>query len=225
MHYHCEIIMPPTDTDDVLEKVSKIMAPFNECEPDNPEEAEEWSARNGFWDYWLIGGRWSGIKAQSRIDPKRLEEFFEELQHRKVTVSGVQFGKQELSPSSQIPMVDSLWREWFPDAGFDACPLFKHAGDLLNDDICSFGRAPLDMKCERVIVAGPIFRDPTVFEAVYMVEDSIWNGVTHQKTVWDGTIRQAVEQHNERLASYSDEYREKFTIRPDWTVVTIDYHS
>lgn len=218
MHYHCEIIMPPTK--DVEKQIDLIMRPFSE----NEEDSEDYSGHS-FWDWYQVGGRWSGAKTKHRLGAKRIQAFCDELCNRKITVSGVQFGKQELSPADQIPEVDALWAEWFPDSGFDACPLFGHAGDQLIGDICEFKDVPLDLPCSRVIIASVGYSDTKEFTAQYMVEDSIWNGVVHQETTWDGTLKHAIERHTEKLNSYTDEAKEKYTIRDDWTVVTIDYHS
>lgn len=217
MHYHCEIVMPKCD--DYIQQIEKIMAPFREG-----NDGEDASSHQ-FWDWYQIGGRWSGNKLRARLGEDRIDEFCAELNRRQVTVSGLQWGKQELSPASQIPEVDALWREWFPNSGSDACLLFKHAGDVLPLDACSFEEAPLDMKCERVIVAGPRWNDDNTLEAASMQQADFWNGVNHCPTTWDGTLRQAIERHAERLSSYKDEYRERHTVRPDWLVVTIDYHS
>lgn len=214
MHYHCEIIMPPTD--DVEKQLERILAPFSENDGDSS---------GAFWDWYQIGGRWSGDKAKAHLDSARVDEFVKELNRRNVTVSGIQFGKQELSPATQIPMVDALWREWFPDSGIEQCPLFRHAGERLVGDVCKFSEVPKGLTCERVIIAGPEYDDDETFKAEWMAQETFWNGLTHVRTDWDMTFAQAVERYHERIASYRDEWRAKHTITPDWLVVTIDYHS
>ncbi|GAF91717.1 unnamed protein product, partial [marine sediment metagenome] len=99
MHYHCEIILPPTDA--VESAIAEIMAPFDE----NNEDEETRSP--SFWDWYQIGGRWSGSKLTDHFDKDKLKNFHAELENRKVTVSGFQCGKQDISPASQIPMVDT----------------------------------------------------------------------------------------------------------------------
>ena len=106
MHYICEIIMPPTDN--VEEAVTKAMKEFDENYRDEDGDTSEYA----FWDWWLIGGRYSGHKY-----PKdQLEAFYAELQKREVKVSGVICGKQSLLPEF-IPVVDKLWAEMVPGFG------------------------------------------------------------------------------------------------------------
>lgn len=147
------------------------------------------------------------------------------VRHRvSVTVSGIQFGKQELAPASQIPEVDALWREQFPASGVAVCPLFAHAGDQLNGDISLLEDMPPELKAFRVIVAGPRW-DNVGLTAKTMTQQEVWNGVTWQDTQWDGLVASAVEEHVRSVVRGSDEYRRQHTPTPDWLVVTVDYHT
>jgi hypothetical protein len=131
MHYTCELVIPPTD--DVKAAVDEAMSSFI----GNDEES-----RASWLDYYVVGGRWTGRKLKERFPKDRLDAFYAELASRKVTVSGIQFGKQELQPSSQIPEVDALWQEWFPDGG-KHCVLFKHSGeDGSTHDVCRVDQLP-----------------------------------------------------------------------------------
>ena len=121
MHSHTEIIMPPTD--DIEAAVKQIMAPFNE-QPDDDDE----DVRSSFWDFWVIGGRWAGHKLQAGLDQDKLKAFHDAMTQRKVTVDSIQGGKQALKPESQIPVVDAMWHEFFPETT-GPCPLFKHSND------------------------------------------------------------------------------------------------
>jgi len=49
MHYHAEVWLPK-DTENVRETVEDIMAPY-----------QEEHSNNGFWDWYSIGGRWTGV--------------------------------------------------------------------------------------------------------------------------------------------------------------------
>lgn len=215
MHYHCEIIMPPTN--DVEAAIKSILAPFDE----NAEGDE--SSGHAFWDWYVIGGRWSGAKIEARCGADRIEAFSKELTERGVTVSGLQWGKQELSPASQQDAVDALWRERFPNSGLMKCPLFKHAGDQLPDDVCRLADVPLDMPCSRLIIAGPAYKDG--IEASFMIQDSTWNGVTHVESNWSGKFGDALAMCAAKFEHYTEEWRAKHLPQPDWIVVTVDYHS
>lgn len=223
MHYHLEIVMPPTE--DIKAAVSKIMAPFDE----NHEEGEDHDSRHAFWDFWVIGGRFAGTKVQASYDPQRLEFFHEALKERKVTVSGMTWGKQELQPTSQIPMVDALWKEFFPQFKGEHCPLFNHSNNqyssesLLPEDVSLFKDVVPTMKCSRIIFAGLNYK--TELAAIQMYQTDFWNGVSWQDSKWEGDFSEAVKMFNEGLEHYKDEYKEKVTPKPDWLVVTVDYHT
>lgn len=217
MHYHTEIIMPPTS--DVEAAVASIMAPFDENSSD-----EESASAHRFWDWYVIGGRWSGAKVQAKLGGERLSAFMDKLQAMKVTVSGLQCGKQELQPASQIDVVDALWRADFPESGLDKCPLFKHSGDTLPGDVCKLSELPADLSAVRVIIARPA-DDFGPMRAEYMAQEDFWNGCNHVRSTWDMKVASAVADHTKRLQNYTEEARAKLTPREDWLVVTVDYHS
>lgn len=214
MHFICEIIMPPTD--DVETAVAEILHPFNENGHRNTHT---------FWDYWLIGGRWSGHKLETKLGADKIKAFYAELSERDVTVSGFRAGKETLQPESQIPMVDELWREHFPDSGIDTCPLFDHTPtEDIPGDTARLDEISKDLTCSRMIIAAPDYKGERL-EAEFMIEKSIWNGVTHVDTAWDGNVLSGLVMWREKIKNYSDEYQQKNTPQPDWLVVTVDYHS
>lgn len=225
MHHHCEIIMPPSNN--ISEDIKKIMAPFDE----NPHENEDEDTSQGFWDWYIIGGRWAGTKETCRHDPNKISAFNAELNRAGVTVSGIQCGKQELSPASQIPFVDKLWNDMFPTQNGEivSCPLFNHSNnqynsnDLLGCDIATLDDLPEKLNCSRVIIAGPNYKDDLAVS--FMLCEDIWNGVNHMPIDWDGTVQTALAQFKETLSAYRKEYREKVTPQNNWLCVTIDYHS
>src|ERR1700689_5540903 len=144
MHYHLEVIMPPAD--DVRVAITEIMKPFDEGEEDS---------HHPFWDWWVIGGRWSGNKLLSTVGS--LDQFYERLKAMKITVSSITCGKQTLSPPDQADKVNALWNEIFPDAPMKECPLFDSykGGD---GDVMAYGELPTSIGCERVIVAAPNYK-------------------------------------------------------------------
>jgi hypothetical protein len=216
MHYHLEIVMPPTD--DVEAAVTLILAPFDEN-----GNGEDYSARSAFWDYWVIGGRWGGSKLLATLGKDRVDAFYKILADAKITVSGLQFGKQTLEPSSQIDTVDMLWRDAFPDSPVRECPLFDNYKGQYGD-IMPLRDCPKDMTCSHIIIAGPRFRGDGV-EAAYMLQDSIWNGVTYQDTTWDHKLSSAIAERSKWLESAKPDYAAARIPADDWLVVTVDYHS
>ena len=215
MHAHIEIVMPPTE--DVEKSVAEIMAQFDENADD------EDLSKYAFWDRYQIGGRWSGAKMTAKLGLERVKKFNDELVGLGVTVSSMRAGKEELAPASQIPLVDTLWHERFPDSPVLQCPLFRHyEGDAM--DVLPLKDAPLDMKCERVIIAGMNYSGDAI-KAKYMVTDSLYNGATWQDTNWDGTLKSALDGFADKCKNYKQEWVDEHTPKDDWLVVTVDYHS
>jgi len=214
MHYHAEIVMPPVD--DIEKAIAEILKPFSVHDDENG---------NTFWDWYVVGGRFSGCKRLATFDKDTLDKFNAEIAVRKVTVSGVQCGKQSLSPASQIQMVDALWHEMFPDAPDGPCPLFDHAGPSLEGDVVPFANVPDTLPAHRIIFA----RGPSEYhddhQATFMLADEHWNGVNFEKTPWDGTFAAAVAALTEHFAGHNAEYREHVMPTSEWVVVTVDYHS
>lgn len=200
-------------TNNIEEAVSQVMAPFYE-DSDNTHT---------FWDWYVIGGRFAGTKLQAGLDQEKLEKFYKEIQNKKVTISGVQCGKQELLPASQIPMVDEIWANYFPEYKGKACPIFNHSNDqyvnnCLYGDVIKLKDCPPESECSRIIFAGPDYKDKKI-EARFMLSTDIWNGVNNQETNWDGKINSALTMLKK---SYLKPERYP---TDDSLVVTVDYHS
>lgn len=221
MHYHLEVIMPPTL--DISAALEEILKPFYE---DNEE------GNNQFWDWCVIGGRWAGEKESCRYDAEKLEEFYAKCQEANVMVSGLVCGKQKLAPETQIPMVDKMWNDLFPteDGTIVACPIFSHcnnqydSNDLLACDVCLVEEIPENLTASRVIVASANY-DESGLEAKFMTSDSIWNGVNFEDTTWNGKVKSVLDMYKEKLERYKEKYVEKHTPKPNWICVTVDYHS
>lgn len=213
MHYHLEIIMPPTDN--VKEAITKILAPFD-ADPDDGEVN-----KHAFWDWWVIGGRYSGQHIVGRYDSEKMDAFYKELNNNKVTVSSMVAGKEELNPPTQIPFVDALWQTHFPEDD-GPCPLFKHSNDQYKDnysDVCQMFNIPDYLSCSRVIITDSKF-GPSL-----MIEKDFWNGVSWNDSSWDGTVKSALDTYKDKLKNYREEWIAENSIKSNWLLVTVDYHS
>lgn len=230
MHYHCEIVIPPTM--DIEAAVKKVMQPFDENERDSEESLHP------FWDFWVIGGRWAGRKLLAKYDQAKIDEFYSWLKAEKVTVSGLQCGKQEISPASQTPKIDAKWNEMFPSAEILPCPLFAHSNDqygkglggTLPHDVTRLSEVPDRLECSRVIFAKPSYDGDAKdwvgpLEPEFMLCDSQWNGCNHMKVDWDGRFVSALEKYRDSLKNCREEFAAKVVPKDDWLVVTVDYHS
>lgn len=215
-HYHLEIIMPPVE--DVKAAVKQIMKPFDEGGEDSYKS---------FWDWYVIGGRYAGAKLN--YDKSKTDAFYAWLKAEGVTVSGVQCGKQELSPASQVEKVNAKWAEMFPESGLTVCPLFAHYQNQYDDnlrppDVMKLGGVSKDLTAFAVIVAGKAYSGDGL-KAEFMIHQYMWNGVNHVDTKWDGLVSSALEMHTKKLEGYREEYRKEATPTDDWLCVTVDYHS
>ena len=231
--------MPPAD--DVMGALKSILGPFDENGSDregaDPEDDERYTnTRYGFWDFYILGGRYAGEKKLARYGRESVAVFYEWCKAEKVTVSGFQMGKQELSPASQRAKVDAKWNEMFP--ADKVCPLFAHANDQLgkpdksslDGDVCRFADVPDGLTCFRAIIAAPSYSTKTKthdgpVEAVYMVAKADYNGVSYIDSAWDGTLREALAAHAKRLEGCNPTWIERATPTDNWIVVTVDYHS
>ena len=216
-HYRLEIILPPVP--DLHAAITEIMDPFDE----NAEDDDDHNRHHAFWDFWKIGGRWSGNKLLARLGRERVDAFQGMLSAGGVTVSGLSFGKPTLEPASQLPRINEMWAAAFPDSPVKECPLFdSYKGDY--GDVMPLRDVPDSFTCEHVIIAGLDWKDQKM-EAQYMVQASIWNGVTHQDAAWSGRLADAVADWVKWLDGCKPEWAEKRRPLPDWQVVTVDYHS
>lgn len=226
MHAHLEVIMPPVK--DVEKALESIMKPFSENTRYSYKDEK-------FWDWYVIGGRYAGSKFEAQFDEKKIELFYEWLKSEHITVSGFQFGKQTLQPSSQIEKVDNKWNEMFPSKDFVACPLFDHAKhENMPDDIQRLGDVPKRLTASRVIIATPSFKWNKKTEkgtytgplkAELMFSDDFYNGVSYQKTDWDKTVYSAIEKFKKDHERADKEYKDTQLPTDDWIAVTVDYHS
>lgn len=225
MHYHCEIIMP--NTKNIGKAIETIMEPFSEHEGDIGE-----ITGHEFWDFYVIGGRWAGVKEMCGYSNDKIKAFYEALKTNKITVSGLQMGKQTIYPASQIPIVDQLWHDFFPTESGEimSCPIFDHSNDpfdsddLLGCDICLVEEIPEKLTCSRVIIAGPSYNNTTM-KAHFMLCDSQWNGLNWMPIDWDKKVKTAIKMFEKGCNHYKDEWRDKVLPKPNWICVTVDYHS
>ena len=214
MHFHAEIVIPPTAENEIEGKLRDMLAPFNE----NNEESS-----NTFFDYWVLGGRWSGAKIKAKLGRQAIDEFYSWLQERKTTVSSFTAGKQTLRPTNQAAEIDAEWSRRFPEfAGH--CPLFDHYRGT-NMDICAVNDIPPSLECETLVIAAPHWEDCSRLEANGLQHGEIWNGVEHQKTMFDGNVAKAITAYNEKIAKrYKEGVQGNYLVRSDWLCITVDYH-
>lgn len=216
MHFHLEIIMPHTEN--LEAEISRILAPFD-------EGSEE--SRNAFWDWYQIGGRWTGTK--DGFDPASDENNVERCE----ICQGTGFRADEVGKRAREAEATytcngcGKWNEGgkWTHSEFGAGKRLKWptAWAQYKGDIMPLRDVKKDQKAFRVIIAG-MNHAGTGMEAVFMACRENWNGVSFDESSWDGTIESALEKHRDRAKNYRAEYAERITPTDEWIAVSIDYH-
>lgn len=218
MHYKIEVVIPPTNN--VEESVKQVMDSFLDDDGDGTPHCD-------WYDWYVIGGRWSGDKLMARCDEEKLKGFNDMLNEEKFTVGSFVCGKEELNPASQIPVVDTLWREWFPGVS-DMCPLFQHYWDqysegLSSADVCKVSEIPDRLTCNRLIIAEVKHWGDDAGKVLVkdrMLCKEFWNGVEWQDTTFKGNVKEGM-----RIIAEGKHGEPDLTDRSEWLVVTVDIHN
>ena len=200
MHYHMELILPPTPVELISDAVDKAMRPFQEAD-DRPY---------AFWDWYEIGGRWNCEHLKASMDQLALDNFYKWLSNREITVNAVRAGKPKLDPANQWDEVNTKWREMFgPNV---PCMIFKEKECAEEENISLVKDLPANLIAHRVAVCD---EDNEIY---FMRGKAIWNGCNHEKTDWDGLVVTAINEAR-------DSYPKSLSVEADWMAVTVDYHS
>lgn len=69
MHFLAAVVIPPATTRTVDEHVTEALAPYEETYDEESDELTGW------WDWWQIGGRWTGVWSdyEPESDPRNVE--------------------------------------------------------------------------------------------------------------------------------------------------------
>jgi len=167
MHFHCEVYFKERPKD-VLKAVSEVMRPFR-------ERFNE--VRSGFWDWWVIGGRFSGVHTETKLDPRKLKEFYRICKEKGLFCYGsenpeeVQKARRReeflrLFPGFKGPIPscrDAYKEDGYPD---DVVPVEEITGRL---------------RCYTLILSG---------EVLHL---EVWDGNEFRKTDFDGYVKKALE--------------------------------
>ena len=97
MHYHVELIMPPTPLIEIKSRISEMLYLLSN------RAAEIAGTTAPLYDWYQIGGRFASTKMRLRLDPERLRKFKKELTGKKIMVGPNLAGKPQLWPADLIP--------------------------------------------------------------------------------------------------------------------------
>lgn len=134
MHTHCEVYSPDFPGDPLM-YILEVMEPYNYHNGDSGDDA--------FFDWLVIGGRWSGSHTLAQLDPKKLGEF------KNICVS------REFFRNGRQNEIDFLFKMYFPEVDLPA----PYGRDAYRDwgypdDIIDLAVLPDSFKCHTLVVPG-----------------------------------------------------------------------
>jgi len=210
MHFHAEIWIPIKE--DVDKQISGIMDPYweerqvlkqtEEWIDDNNRKHIEifWTNPNGFWDWFEIGGRWTGDHDgyNPRTDRRNWEKcsLCEGTGYRNDKLGKAERERDPTYTCNACGEYDHEKKQWshgnLPAGMRVAWNYKRHDGDIMPVKEISD-----DLQCYTLILNG---------KDVYHRKE--WNGKTFEKTAFDGMVKQKLDEMD-----ITDGY-----------MVTVDYH-
>lgn len=168
MHYHAEVWVRDRDRATVEADVERAMSPHQEAYDETTEE------HHGFWDWYVIGGRWTGVKSKTNPtkDPRNYETCF-------LCQGGGQrndtLGRRE--------------RQSDPSYSCNGCggtgQMLKHESKWvkLATDIMPITDIPIDFECHTLLIPDckPFFKEE-------------WDGQSFKQTDFDGKVKSMLDK-------------------------------
>jgi len=171
MHYHCEVYLERLPKD-VFEAVSKVMEPYELWFDEATGE------RHGFWDWFVVGGQWSGAHTIATLDPSKIEKFYKICEEKRLFWCGVKSPKKVQEAKRREEFL-----KLFP--GFEG-PIptcrDRYKDDGYVDDVVSVGRVSPRLTCYTLILPDEV------------LHYKVWTGVDFCRTDFDGYVKKALEQ-------------------------------
>jgi hypothetical protein len=202
VHYHAEIYLE--NLEDVESQVAEIMEPYDEnlAVEEYEEDGEVFSRNpNSFWDWYQIGGRWTG--SHDDYDPTNDQKNLEICS----LCEGTGFRNDELGIETRLNdptytcngcgSYDYENKQW-KDSGYGKGVRLKWATQWkrYDGDVCSIKNVKDDLGCATLIVNNQIYTEEE------------WNGTDWVKTDFDGKVKSKLNS-----LGITDGY-----------LVTVDYH-
>lgn len=192
MHYHCEVWVPKKD-----KWRSQVVSALRGLEED----------RDGFYDWYVIGGRWSGEHTTWLLKQKfgdKLEKISKEFDK--------EFGwwtNKDNDETKRAQQYEEVFERHITKAEWDKRPLpgwrNTYNQDGADDDIIAIADVPWDhFTCYTFVLSA---RGKTYEEERKYWHSEIWNGSVHQNSEYD--VRKILKEHKLE-GGY---------------LVTVDYHS
>ena len=183
MHYHAEVYLKKLNGKPLMDAVGAHMN-------------RGVKSKVG-WDWFVIGGRWSGEKLLAKLDKDRLKAFWVEFKKRGYGWPSAEHSDEERRRDSQ-----ALFMEFFPDFKGEI-PVwrdqYKREGG--EGDVAKVEDLPETLSCHTLILPGKRRAE------VLQIEE--WNGKDFVKTAFKGDVVAELKRRG-----LTDGY-----------LVTVDYHS
>lgn len=192
MHYHCEVWVPKKD-----KWRSQVVSALRGLEEEN----------DGFYDWYVIGGRWSGEHTAWLLRAKfgdKLEKISKEFEK--------DFGwwtNKDNDEAKRAKQYEEVFERHISKAEWDKRPLpgwrDTYKQDGFDDDIIAIEDVPWEaFTCYTFVLPA---RGKEYADARKYWHSEIWNGSTHQSSQYD--VRKILAEHKLK-GGY---------------LVTVDYHS
>ena len=173
MHYHCEVYLEERP-ENIFETVSKIMEPYFLILPDEDDEYNP----NGFWDWFVIGGRWSGAHTEMLLDQEKLKQFYKICDEKELFWVG---------PDRPAEVQEAKRKEeflkLFPDfKGIIPTCRDTYRIDGYSDDIIEVEKVTEHLSCYTLILPDEV------------LHTEIWDGNKFCETHFDGCVKHALDE-------------------------------
>jgi hypothetical protein len=156
MHYHCEIYLDkkPANKLALYNRVAEVMAPYEE-------------QVGGWWDWWQIGGRWSGI--HTNYDPNKDER-------------NIEVCSQCEGSGMRMDAIGRKARRENPEYTCNGCdgkvtrPVWPTNRAMHEGDVISVSEIKDNLDCYTLIINDSVLHEKE------------WNGKDWNKTSFDGKV-------------------------------------
>lgn len=195
MHYHAEVWLPSNDVD-IDEALTTALAPHEE------KYNEDADTTLGFWDWYQIGGRWTGQHVPN-YSPERDGRNIEQCEQCLGTGfrnDGIGHAARTKDPSytcntcGEYDEETKTWRHGPNGPGKRM--KWPTSWARFDGDVISLMNAPADLTCATLIVGDQVFHQEE------------WTGAEWRKTDFDGSVIKRLK---------------KLGVT-DGVLVTVDYH-
>jgi len=181
MHYHCEIYV--SEINNIEDQIEEIMEPFQE------EYHEEKDEMSGFWDWWQIGGRWTGAHSD-KYDPQKDERNLEECwvcNGTGLRIDDVGIQAREEDPSytcNGCGDYNQKMKRWeFGEYGKGITLKWPTQwAEAYEIDVMPLDRVKEDFTCHTLIANGNAYQKEK------------WDGDNWVKTEFDGNVKNMLEK-------------------------------